>query len=578
MLNLYFTALSKANLQNQSWLSIMSKKKINNYRDKESQVSIYMNDFFKGALFVALFTLDILLASILLPAAMFNAYLVLSSLTKATLIYSQVLISFFQANYRRFASMKSMFTYHFFLSFLFHWVLYVVFGIFGKKTFSFIFTGQQVMDMPYLSLYIVTLLCLSLVHVLKIYNKKHLFMGVSKLFVPRKVLSGTQKKHFAEKNIAVLIPTYMPNQMTLDLIKSINTWHPQAQIVVIDDSTPMTVDASCRLSEINWLAHQNENIHLLRTPTNTLKAGALNNGIDYLRSLTVKPDVVFTFDDDVVINKDTIPNMVNTLYATEKTGAVCSQVRITNKNKNILTRLQALEYHSFNITKIADNGFMKGPLVMQGMLTAFRLPVLEQVGGFSTGHLIEDYEITVRLKLKGWEVKIAQSAVAWTTVPESIEGLWKQRARWTSGGLNVLLRYWKTAPVIYQDVIGHLSFLSLLALIVLSFKYASSYHETAVLSPILVATSFGMFILMLIYNITVLLEYKDRDITDWVLKFTVIPEFIYSNFLSFILLGSYLFMLYNVVSDALISAITLLQKIGLFAFGKVGYSAAWGTR
>jgi len=43
--------------------------------------------------------------------------------------------------------------------------------------------------------------------------------------------------------------------------------------------------------------------------------------------------------------------------------------------------MQGLEYHSFNVSKIADNGFVSGPLVMQGMLTAFRMSLLEQTDG-----------------------------------------------------------------------------------------------------------------------------------------------------------------------------------------------------
>jgi cellulose synthase/poly-beta-1,6-N-acetylglucosamine synthase-like glycosyltransferase len=396
-------------------------------------------------------------------------------------------------------------------------------------------------------------------------------------FVPKKQTS-VKRSIFNRKNTAVIIPTYKPSSMTTDLIEFIVKNHPKVLVVVVDDCTPVTVETSPTLSKINWLAANHMQVISLRTPKNALKAGALNYGIEYLKSLAIKPDAVFTFDDDVVINEKTIPAMVDTLFSSYRTGAVCSQVRITNKNANALTRLQGLEYHGFNITKISDNGFLKGPLVMQGMLTGFRMEVLEQTEGFSTNHLIEDYDITARMKIKGWEVKIAKDAIAWTEVPETVESLWRQRARWTSGGLHVLGQYWKHIPSVFQDFVGHASFLSLFVLIGLSFMYADSYTQTKGMVPILTSLAWISFSVSTLYNIAVMKAYADRDAKDWALKLTVLPELVYSNFLSMVLLGSYAFHFYNISTNRLLSTLTYIISLGHSAFSRVGYSAAWGTR
>ncbi len=401
---------------------------------------------------------------------------------------------------------------------------------------------------------------------------------VGHFFVPKKPVSIHTRSVFSRKNVAVIIPTFRPSEMTVQLVESIVKYHSKVLVVVVDDCTPLNVDTAPVLSKINWLAANNLQIVSLRTPKNTLKAGALNYGIEYLQSLAIKPDAVFTFDDDVVINKETIPNMVNTLFSSYKIGAVCSQVRITNKNKNIVTRLQGLEYHGFNITKISDNGFLKGPLVMQGMLTAFRMEVLESINGFSTGHLIEDYDITARLKIQGWEVKIAKKAIAWTEVPETAEALWKQRARWTSGGLHVLAQHWRNIPSVFQDFVGHASFLSLFVLVGLSFMFADSYTRTQGLIPVLIFLAWGSFAISTIYNIIVMREYADRDTNDWLIKLSILPEFIYSNFLSLVLFGSYLFYFYNIVTKSILSTLTYIISLGHSAFRRVGYSTAWGTR
>src|SRR5690606_19978853 len=195
---------------------------------------------------------------------------------------------------------------------------------------------------------------------------------------------------------------------------------------------------------------------------------------DYLLKQSVVPEIIFTCDDDVEILPDTLAKMVEDLDRQPELGALCTQALVKNRTQNILTRLQSLEYHGFNVTKIADSGFIMGPLVMQGMLTAFRVNALKDVEGYTLNHLIEDYDITARLKKKGWKVAISSNAFALTTVPHTFESLWRQRARWSYGGLKVTQDYWKTPLVILQDFIGHLLFIGLVSLIALSYAAPSS--------------------------------------------------------------------------------------------------------
>src|SRR3989338_3632033 len=179
---------------------------------------------------------------------------------------------------------------------------------------------------------------------------------------------------------------------------------------------------------------------MLRTPVNKLKAGALNYALEHIwrECHSYAPDVVLTLDDDIVVLPMTVENLVTELMTGDDLGAVCSQCHVLNKNANLLTRLQGLEYMGFNATRLADDGFFMGPLVMHGMLTAFRASALIEVGGFAERHLIEDYEITSRLKESGWSVKSAPNSDAWTIVPENFSTLWRQRTRWSYGGITVV--------------------------------------------------------------------------------------------------------------------------------------------
>jgi len=53
----------------------------------------------------------------------------------------------------------------------------------------------------------------------------------------------------------------------------------------------------------------------------------------------------------------------------------------------------------------------------------------------------EDIDISWKLQLAGWSIYFEPNALCWVLMPETLEGLWKQRVRWAQGGTEVLLRY-----------------------------------------------------------------------------------------------------------------------------------------
>lgn len=531
-------------------------------------------DFIFTGIFLMLFlSADILIAKYFLVLELFNIYLIFSFLTKVTYLNLKGINFFFNKFSDKFKNKFTKSYYHVLFTLLIQLIFIAFVLVFENNIFDS--TNNY---FNYFSIYYFVASFLLILNVLSKYYSPDFLNNLKTFFVPNKLPRKSYEAAFYNKNVAVVIPTYKPGLETLTLVRSIASWYPMINLIVVDDYSPKDETSDFVLNQIRELARNNYKIVLFRTQKNELKAGALNLAINYLKNLAYgKPDVVFTFDDDVKIIPSTIPEMIDELYKNPKIGIVCSQVRVINKNKNIITRLQAMEYHSFNITKIADNGFLKGPLVMQGMLAAVRFKVIEDLGGFSIGHLIEDYDLTVRAKLMGWEVRISQSAVAWTYVPESLKTLWKQRARWTSGGLKVILENWHGVIAVFQDLIGHFTFLILFALIILSFVYAGSYHETA-FTPVLFAISLINFSVIFVYSVLTHLSYPDRDFKDSILKFTFIAEFIYANFLSIILIGSYVYLLYTATAKKIIRTFEYLFEMSQSGFSKIGYSSTWGTR
>jgi cellulose synthase/poly-beta-1,6-N-acetylglucosamine synthase-like glycosyltransferase len=230
--------------------------------------------------------------------------------------------------------------------------------------------------------------------------------------------------------------------------------------------------------------------------------------------------------------------------------------------------------------KMADNGFFSGPLVMQGMLTAFRTEALFAINGFTTGHLIEDYEITTRLKKEGWHVAIVPSSWAWTEVPNSLWTLWKQRVRWSYGGVQVLRSNWRFLPAILQDFIGHVMFVATSILIVLSFVIPRGEVDTQIVG-IIILLAIAQSGFAYLTHLFLMRFYADRETYDWIIRATLVPELIYSYLMSLVLIGSYLFFAYNAIwrrIQARLPRTYAIQQLGLGLFARVGYSADWGTK
>src|SRR3989344_466168 len=267
-------------------------------------------------------------------------------------------------------------------------------------------------------------------------HKAKFWHVIRNIFIPNN-LNAHKKEH--NSRVAAIIPSFKPSRLSIRLVEDLIRWNSDLVVCVVDDSTPEEYEAEHRIFE--QIRAISDRVFVIRTSENRLKAGAINQGIShFLESQgSAIPDIIFTLDDDVIISKTTIKNLVENLLEDDRLGAVCSQCRVINKNQNFLTRLQGLEYFGFNAARVADEGLLYGPLVMHGMLTAFRVQALKDAGFFAEKHLIEDYEVTANMKKKGkWHVRLAPHAYAWTQVPSTFSELWRQRTRWNVGGLFVI--------------------------------------------------------------------------------------------------------------------------------------------
>ena len=382
-----------------------------------------------------------------------------------------------------------------------------------------------------------------------------------------------------EPNVSAVVPTYKPGATALRLVNDLLRYNPKLAVVVVDDCTPQDYAPSAPV--LDALRAMGPRVTVLRTPHNRLKAGALNMGLAHLLAHKgpYAPAVILTLDDDVVVAPETIQRMTEALLSDPRLAAVCSACRVLNKNTNLLTRLQGLEYVGFNAIRLGDQGFLYGPLVMHGMFTAFRVRALRQAGPFAEGHLIEDYEMTTRLKVLGWHVRAVLGAPAWTEVPERLSGFWRQRTRWSLGGVQVVLSAGRPIAVL-QDILGHVMFVATLGVIAV-LMLVDGGGAPSLLLKVLIILSVVQFISWYVLQLWLMRWYEEKDAWDWALRISIVPELLFSSIMTVVLLGSYAYMGFAYVARGLSRLGRVgghIAKLGITLFAKLGYSGGWGTR
>jgi len=77
------------------------------------------------------------------------------------------------------------------------------------------------------------------------------------------------------------------------------------------------------------------------------------------------------------------------------------------------------------------------------VIGCFRKSALHRIDYWNTDMITEDIDVSWRLQLDHWDIRYEPNALCWILMPETIKGLWKQRLRWSQGGAEVILRYFK---------------------------------------------------------------------------------------------------------------------------------------
>jgi cellulose synthase/poly-beta-1,6-N-acetylglucosamine synthase-like glycosyltransferase/peptidoglycan/xylan/chitin deacetylase (PgdA/CDA1 family)/spore germination protein YaaH len=231
--------------------------------------------------------------------------------------------------------------------------------------------------------------------------------------------------------VAVLIPAYNEEKVIVRTIRSVlNSDYANLRIIVIDDGS------SDRTAEVARTAYAAQiasgHVEVLIKP-NGGKAAALNFALAQLTE-----EFYVGIDADTVIAADAISKLIPH-FEDPLVGAVAGNAKVGNR-VNLWTRWQALEYiTSQNFERRALDLF-NVVVVVPGAIGAWRTSSVKAVGGYPINTVAEDADLTMALLEQKLKVVYEDRALAFTEAPVDVNGLMRQRFRWSFG---ILQAVWK---------------------------------------------------------------------------------------------------------------------------------------
>jgi poly-beta-1,6 N-acetyl-D-glucosamine synthase len=250
--------------------------------------------------------------------------------------------------------------------------------------------------------------------------------------------------------VSVILPVFNEEPVITRTLEALAVSdYPNMEVIAVDDgSTDRTLEILRNFAE-KW-----RGLRVL-TQANAGKSAAANLGL-----AAAAGEILVTLDGDTLFEPQAIRMLARHFYArTDKrpVGAVAGHIKVGNRT-GVLTMWQSLEYISgICVTRMAE-GVAGAISIVPGACAAWSAKALRAAGGYSHDTMAEDADLTVTLQKLGWAVVQENAAVAWTEAPVTVQGLAKQRLRWTYGNVQVL---WKHAELLFRPRYGFLGMIAL---------------------------------------------------------------------------------------------------------------------
>lgn len=295
--------------------------------------------------------------------------------------------------------------------------------------------------------------------------------------------------------VSVLIPAHNEAKVigkTLEAMLESDYDKDQYEIIVINDNSS---DNSAEILERIKADNPGRLLKIIHTDHisgGKGKSNALNIGL-----AQSKGAFVAIYDADNTPEKSALKELVHSIVNDDKAGAVIGKFRCRNRNRNLLTKFLNIEGIYFQWMAQAGRWQLMKLCTIPGTNFIIRRSILDKLGGWDTGAITEDTEISFRIYRLGYHIRFCPYSASWEQEPETLAVWFQQRKRWVKGNYYVLIKNFK---FLFDRHAGPVKFdlLYYLAVYVL-------FLSSSVISDMIFILGFGGFIQTTILGYSLLL-------------------------------------------------------------------------
>jgi cellulose synthase/poly-beta-1,6-N-acetylglucosamine synthase-like glycosyltransferase len=276
-----------------------------------------------------------------------------------------------------------------------------------------------------------------------------------------------RKRYLAQYNyrplVSVIIPAWNEEVGLVATIKTIlASSYRHLEVIVVNDGSTDQSDEIMRMfiqKYESMVGGSRNYIPLIyHYQPNGGKGTALNKAISLSHG-----EIIVSFDADSVVHEDAIKHFVS-YFANPYVMAVAGNIKVGN-TRTILGLVQSLEYY-FSFQNKKAEALLGIVFVIGGAASAFRREVFNRLGGYNTGTLTEDLDLSLRIQKAGMCIVYAPEAVVHTEGATTLRALLRQRLRWKRGRLESF-RIHKSSFFSREQGINKLFFWIILPLVIL---------------------------------------------------------------------------------------------------------------
>jgi hyaluronan synthase len=257
-----------------------------------------------------------------------------------------------------------------------------------------------------------------------------------------------EKDYTYQPTVSVLMPCYNEGQTVYDTIESIsrsNYPNDRFEVIAQDDCSGD--------SSYQWMLQAQRDFTNIpiRVGRNDVNSGKARTVCNALRHSTA--EIIISIDSDCIFHPDAIRELT-ACFSEPKIGAVGGRVGVRNPNASTITAIQTFVYYAaFQLYKIPEN-WTRSVGCISGCLFAIRRELLLHIEPkIRSRHWFgipvnqgEDRFLTHQTLLHGYGTYVNNDALCWTTVPATLNELFKQQLRWRRSVIRDLLFTLRTLP------------------------------------------------------------------------------------------------------------------------------------